>query len=200
MGTRDPRVDAYIERSAEFAKPILRHLRAVVHETCPDVEETMKWSFPHFMYEGMLCSMASFKEHCAFGFWKGSLIVEQDGETAERAMGQFGRIATLSDLPPKRLLAGYIKKAMALNESGVTARPRLKQPRKALSVPDYLAAALKKNKRAFATFEAFSPSHKREYVEWIAEAKGEDTRQRRLEQAIAWMSEGKPRNWKYMRS
>ncbi|MFN2563719.1 MAG: YdeI family protein [Gemmatimonadaceae bacterium] len=199
MGTRDKRVDAYIANSADFAKPILTHLREVVHEACPQVEEAMKWSFPHFMYEGMLCSMASFKEHCAFGFWKGSLIVEQEGDAAEQAMGQFGRITKLSDLPPKKVLAGYVKKAMALNESGAKVAPRPKRAKKEMTVPDDLTAALKRNKKAFATFESFSPSHKREYVEWISEAKGDDTRQRRLEQAIEWMSEGKPRNWKYMR-
>ncbi len=200
MGTRDNRVDAYIAKSADFAKPILTHLREVVHETCPDVEETMKWSFPHFMYEGMLCSMASFKEHCAFGFWKGSLIVDDGNGKSAEAMGQLGRITKLSDLPPNRVLARYIKKAMALNESGAKVTPKPKHPKKALAVPDYLTAALKKNKKALATFEGFSPSHRREYIEWITEAKGEDTRQRRLEQAIEWMAEGKPRNWKYMRS
>src|SRR5262249_29175342 len=111
MGMRDPRVDAYIERSAEFARPILTHLRDLVHVACPDVEETMKWSFPHFQYKGLLCSMAAFKEHCAFGFWKGSLIVEQ-GKVTEQAMGQFGRITRLSDLPSKKVLTGYIKEAM----------------------------------------------------------------------------------------
>jgi uncharacterized protein YdeI (YjbR/CyaY-like superfamily) len=200
MGKRDPRVDAYIAKSADFAKPILTYLRDVVHETCPEVEETMKWSFPHFMYEGMLCSMASFKEHCAFGFWKGSLIVgDDDGKSAE-AMGHLGRITKLSDLPPKKVLAGYIRKAMALNESGAKVAPKPKRARKELAVPDYLTAALKKNKKALTTFESFSPSHRREYIEWITEAKGEDTRQRRLEQALEWMSEGKPRNWKYLRS
>jgi len=202
MGTRDKRVDAYVAKSAEFARPILTHLREVVHETCPDVEETMKWSFPHFMYEGMLCSMASFKEHCAFGFWKGSLIVEQDGAAAEEAMGQFGRITKRSDLPPKKVLAGYVRKAMALNESGVKPKPKQKpkHPKKQLPIPDYLTAALRGNKKASATFDAFSPSHRREYVEWITEAKGEDTRRRRLEQAIEWMAEGKPRNWKYAKA
>jgi uncharacterized protein YdeI (YjbR/CyaY-like superfamily) len=200
MGTRDKRVDAYITKSADFAKPILTYLREVVHETCPDAEETMKWSFPHFTYEGMLCSMASFKEHCAFGFWKGSLIVEQDGKSADEAMGQFGRITKLSDLPSKKVLAGYIKKAMALNESGAKVTPKPKRAKRELAVPDYLTVALKKNRKALATFEGFTPSHRREYVEWITEAKGEDTRQRRLEQAIEWMAEGKPRHWKYMRS
>lgn len=200
MGTRDPRVDAYVAKSADFARPILEHLRGAVHEGCPDVEEAMKWSFPHFVYRGMLCSMASFKEHCAFGFWKGALVLEQDGRSAE-AMGQFGRITKLADLPPRKVLVAYVKKAARLNDEGVKApRPaRPKRPASGIRVPADFAAALKKNKRAFSTFNAFSPSHKREYLTWVTEARGEDTRQRRLETAIAWMSEGKTRNWKYER-
>ena len=185
MGTRDPRVDAYIDKSADFAKPILTRLREVVHEACPDVEETMKWSFPHFMYEGMLCSMASFKQHCAFGFWKGALVLGGDGARAQEAMGSFGRITRLSDLPPKKTLAAYVKKAAALNDAGTARVPKApRAPKKPLAVPDYVVAALRKNKKALATFEGFSPSHRREYVEWITEAKGEATRERRLKQAV----------------
>ena len=196
MATKDPRVDAYIARSADFAKPILTYLRDVVHSACPDVEETMKWSFPHFMYRGVLCSMASFKQHCAFGFWKGSLVFENGGSRSEEAMGQFGRIAKLSDLPPKKTLSGYIKKAMKLNEAGTKVPNRVKVNRE-LPIPHYFAAALKKNRKASATFSRFSPSHQREYIEWVTEAKREDTRKRRLDQAIMWLAEGKPRNWKY---
>jgi uncharacterized protein YdeI (YjbR/CyaY-like superfamily) len=199
MGTRDARIDDYIAKSAEFARPILTHLRDVVHAACPDVEETMKWSFPHFMYKGMLCGMSAFKEHCAFGFWKGSLIVQKGGDEVERAMGQFGRITKLSDLPSKKVLSGYIKEAMKLNEAGVKVpvRSKPKTP-KELVVPDDLASALRANQQARATFDTFSPSHKREYVEWITEAKTQATRSRRLETAMEWMAEGKPRNWKYM--
>ncbi len=200
MGTRDPRIDAYIAKSADFAKPILIHLRDIVHETCPEVEETMKWSFPHFMYQGMLCSMASFKEHCAFGFWKGALVVD---ESADGAMGQFGRITAISELPAKKLLTGYIKKAMQLNETGVKSPMRAKPKaavKKPLTVPADLAAALKKNAKARATFEDFSPSQRREYIDWIVEAKREETRQRRVETTIEWLAEGKQRNWKYMKS
>lgn len=198
MGTRDPRIDAYIEKSAGFARPILTHIRAIVHEACPNVEETMKWSSPHFDYRGMMCGMAAFKEHCAFGFWKASLVLDDKNATAQDAMGHFGRITSISDLPPKSTLMGYIKKAMALNEQKVQpARPR-KRPKKPLATPEYFMKALKKNKKALATYESFPPSHKRDYVEWITEAKGEDTRQRRMATAIEWMAEGKPRNWKYM--
>ena len=199
MGMRDARIDAYIAKSADFARPILMYLRETVHAAFPDVEETMKWSFPHFLYKGILCSMASFKEHCAFGFWKGSLIVQHSGGGGEPAMGQLGRITKLSDLPSKKVLSGSIKEAMKLNEAGVKSPTRSKpKTPKELVVPDDLAGALQSNSKAGATFERFSPSHKREYVEWITEAKTPATRQRRLTTAIEWMAEGKPRNWKYM--
>jgi len=201
MGKRDDRIDAYIARSAEFARPILTHLREIVHEACPDVEETMKWSFPHFLYKGMICNMASFKEHCAFGFWKGSLIVEKGGGEVEKAMGQFGRISKLSDLPSKKVLSGYIKQAMKLNEDGVKSPTRSKPKEKTpgeLVIPDDLASALRANSAASATFEKFSPSNRREYVDWLNEAKTQATRTRRLEQAVQWLAEGKPRNWKCM--
>ena len=198
MGTRDPRVDAYIAKSADFAKPILTYIRDVVHSACPDVEETMKWNFPHFMYNGMLAGMAAFKEHCAFGFWKGALVTGDTKKGAE-AMGSFGRITKVSELPSKTALAGYVKKAMQLNDERIP-RPKTKvpkPPRKEIPVPDYFASALKKNRKAQATFDAFSPSHRRDYLEWITEAKQENTRQRRMTQAIEWLSEGKSRNWKY---
>ena len=199
MGKRDPRVDAYIERSADFAKPILTHLREVVHAAVPDVEETLKWSMPAFMHHGILCGMAAFKQHAAFNIWKGSLIVGSDGDRV--AMGQFGRITKLSDLPARRVLTGYIRQAAALNAAGVKT-PKLRKPgleRKQVPTtpPADLAAALKKNTRARATFEGFSPSHKREYIEVLTEAKREETRQRRLAQAIEMLAEGKTRNWKY---
>ena len=198
MGTRDPRVDAYIARSAEFARPILSHLREIVHSACPEVEETLKWSAPHFMYRGMLAGMSAFKAHCAFGFWKGSLVTGGDGGVEAQAMGQFGRITSLDDLPPRRVIIGYVKQAMKLNEEGVKTPKRRKTPKPEPLMPAELAAALAKNAKARATFDAFSPSHQREYVEWIAEAKGEETRQRRLANALEWMAEGKARNWKYM--
>jgi uncharacterized protein YdeI (YjbR/CyaY-like superfamily) len=202
MGTRDDRIDAYIERSADFAQPILRYLREVVHKACPDVEETMKWSFPHFMHHGMLCSMASFKQHCAFGLWKASLILEQGGTKAEQAMGHFGRITSVDDLPPRALLIDYIQRGMRLNEAGTKA-PARKQPQKdrpEAEVPDDLTAALEANEAALATFNGFSPSARREYVEWITEAKSAATRQKRLQQAVEWMAEGKQRHWKYQRA
>jgi uncharacterized protein YdeI (YjbR/CyaY-like superfamily) len=199
MGTRDDRVDAYIAEAPEFARPILTHLREIVHAGCPEVEETMKWSRPHFLYKGMFCGMSAFKEHCAFGFWKHSLVVGNGSQDEKDGMGQFGKITTISDLPSRKILLGYIKEAMKLNDAGVKspARTKPKTPRE-LIVPEDLRIALQKNNKAQATFEKFSPSHKREYIEWITEAKTEATRTRRLETTIEWLAEGKPRNWKYM--
>lgn len=194
MGARDPRIDSYIEKSAEFARPILIRLREIVHETCPDVEETIKWSSPHFDYRGPLCGMAAFKSHCGLGFWKGSLIVEN---ASDEAMGQLGRIERLSDLPPKRTLAAWIRKAMKLNEQGVKAPRAVRQKRPEAKVPADLKRALSKDARARATFDGFSPSHRREYIEWIEEAKRPETREKRLATTLEWLSEGRSRNWKY---
>jgi uncharacterized protein YdeI (YjbR/CyaY-like superfamily) len=202
MGRKDPRLDVYIANAGEFARPILQHLRRLVHAACPDVEETMKWSFPHFDYKGMMCSMAAFKQHCSFGFWKGALILDERATRPDGAqgMGQFGRITALSDLPADKVLTGYIKKAVELNDSGVKlpARPKAKE-NKTLTVSPALAKAFKKNKKAQTTFENFSYSHKKEYIEWIDEAKTEETRQRRVDTALEWLAQGKPRNWKYLK-
>ncbi len=203
MPKKDPRIDAYINKSHDFAKPILKHLRSLVHAACPDAEETMKWSFPHFDYKGeMMCSMAAFKEHCAFGFWKAALMkdpVLTDNAKTESAMGHVGRITSLKDLPPDKKLTAYIKEAMALNDKGIKAVKQKPVAKKELVVPAYFTNAVKKNKKAWATFEAFSYSNKKEYVEWITEAKTEETRQKRLDQAVVWMAEGKVRNWKYVK-
>lgn len=199
MGTRDPRIDSYIDNSADFAQPILTQIRELVHAGCPEVEETMKWSFPHFTYHGVLCSMASFKAHCAFGFWKSKLVLDGPGD--EDAMGQFGRITSVKDLPAKRVMIAYVKKAAALNLDGVKV-PKAPKARTtgSLSIPADLAAALERNRKALDTFDAFSTSHKREYVEWLTEAKRADTRAKRLEQAIEMLADGKSRNWKYQRA
>jgi len=196
--SRDPRVDAYIARSAPFARPILKHIREVVHESCPEVAETIKWSSPSFEYRGILCGFAAFKGHCAFGFWKHALLGVEDGRSGE-AMGSFGRITSLGDLPPKATLRRYIREAMRLNEEGVKAPREKTRPRRPARMHPDLKRAMAASRKATATFEAFPPSQKREYVEWVAEAKGDDTRARRVAQAIEWMAEGKPRNWKYMR-
>jgi uncharacterized protein YdeI (YjbR/CyaY-like superfamily) len=201
MGKKDPRVDAYIGKAADFAKPILNHLRNLIHETCPEVEETLKWGFPHFEYKGILCSMASFKNHCTFGFWKEVLILGKGNEeTRNEAMGQFGRITALSDLPKDSVLIGYIKQAVKLNEDGIKlpAKPKPKT-KSELKIPSFFMKTLRKNKKALRTFENFSYSDKKDYVEWITEAKSDETRDRRLQTALEWMAEGKVRNWKYIK-
>jgi uncharacterized protein YdeI (YjbR/CyaY-like superfamily) len=200
MGKRDPHVDAYIAKSPEFAQPILTHLRELVHRGCPEVEETIKWSMPSFVYKGMLCGMAAFKQHATFGFWKHELVVGKAGE--KEGMGQFGRITSLKDLPSSKVLLEHIRKAAALNDAGIKAPSRIRAKpgeKRELAVPDYLVAALKQNKAAQANFEKFSFSHKKEYVEWLTGAKREETRQKRLQNALAWIAEGKSQNWKYMR-
>jgi uncharacterized protein YdeI (YjbR/CyaY-like superfamily) len=195
MGTRDPRVDEYIAKAADFARPILNEVRERVHKTCPDVVETIKWRSVSFEHNGMLCGMASFKEHCAFGFWKHDLVVGSDPKARE-AMGSFGRLTKLSELPSKKDFAAYMKKAVQLNVDGVK-NVRAKHPKKKVIMHPELASALAKNKKAKMTFEAFSPSNQREYMEWIADARQDATRKRRLDQAVEWMAAGKKRNWKY---
>ena len=205
--SRDPRIDAYIEGAAPFAQPILSHVRDLVHEACPQVEETVKWGMPTFVHAGgILCGMAAFKQHASFGFWKHALVVGEGGQAdtapgddrPRDGMGSYGKLASLKELPPKKTLLAHIRKAMQLNEDGVkspaTRKSAAKPPPQA---PEALIAALKQNKAAQATFDAFPPGCKREYVEWIVEAKREETRARRLAQAVEWMAEGKRRNWKY---
>lgn len=197
MPAIDPRVDAYIDKSAEFARPILRHLRALVHEACPDVQETIKWSFAAFEYHGLLCSMAAFKAHATFGFWKEKLLLG-DSANAE-AMGSFGRLTTIADLPDRATLIALIHKAMQLNVDGVKppGRGADRKPRPELETPPDLAELLASKPGAKERFAAFPPSHRREYIEWIAEARRDETRRRRLAQAVEWIAEGKSRNWKY---
>jgi hypothetical protein len=198
MGTRDSRIDAYIDKAAPFARPILAHLREVVHAACPDAQETLKWRSPTFEHRGILCGMAAFKQHCVFGFWKHELVVGGD-RRAQEAMGSFGRLTKLSDLPSRAALARFVKKAAKLNEDGVTVARAKRAPKSAVRMHPALKAALAKNARATGTYEGFSPSAKREYLEWIADAKADATRERRIAQAVEWMAAGKRRNWKYER-
>lgn len=193
--TSESPIDSYISKSADFAKPILNYLREVIHKACPDVQEKIKWSFPNFEYKGSLCYMAAFKEHCAFGFSKANLL---DLPKSNEGMGDFGKITSIIDLPSEKKLIVLIKKAMKLNEDGIkVTKSRKSNLKKDLEIPEDFLSLLLKNKKAKSVFENFSPSHKREYVEWITEAKREETRQRRIHQAIEWISEGKHRNWKY---
>ncbi len=203
MKNTDARVDRYIDKSAEFAQPILKYLREIIHQACPEVTETIKWSFPNFDYKGPLCSMAAFKQHCAFSFWKASLMSDPDkifSASSGNAMGHLGRITSIKDLPPKKVLLKYLKEAVKLNEEGKkVVRKSGSKEKKELIVPEDLIKALKKNKNALPAFENFSYSHKKEYVEWITEAKTEATRNKRIQTAVEWISEGKSRNWKYMK-
>lgn len=202
MKSKDKRVDDYISKSSDFAKPVLKHLRELVHKASPDVQETMKWSFPHFDYQNeMMCSMAAFKQHCTFGFWKASVMKDPENILTlkdRNAMGHLGQIKSLQDLPSDKVLIKYIKEAVKLNKEGVKLPSKAKSPEtKTIEVPDYFKNILKKNKKAEKTFEDFSYSHKKEYVQWITEAKTEETKQKRICTAIEWLSEGKKKNWKY---
>jgi len=202
----DPKVDAYIEKAQPFAQPILTHLRKLLHKGCPDVEEAIKWGHPFFLYRGtILGHMAAFKQHCSFGFWG-----EEIGATLREAkvvqdggMGSLGKITSVKDLPSEKEMLGWIRQSSALIDSGehtsiMAGRNKVaKAPKPAPKSSPEFAAALKKNKKASVVFEAFSPSCKREYVEWIAEARREETRDKRISQAVEWIAEGKQRNWKY---
>ena len=200
MKNTDPRVDAYIAKAADFAKPVLRHLRKLVHEECPEAVETIKWGMPSFVLDGkILCGMAAFKAHCTFGFWNREVRrgLRRDG-SGEDAMGDLGRIAGLADLPPAADLRRGVRKAAALIRTPAPARtPRPRKTARALPIPADLAAALKKSPKVKAAFDAFSPSHRNEYVEWITGAKRDETRAKRLATALAWIAQGKSRNWKY---
>lgn len=196
MTKKDPRIDAYIAKSRPFARPILKHIRAIVHEAAPQAEETLKWSAPAYTQKGILCITAAFKDHCAFVLWKARLIT---GHSNNEGMGNLGKLKSVKDLPPKRVLAGYIKKAVKLNEGGVKAAPGWKgKKKKPIRVPAELSAALSRNAKARAQWKNFPPSHRREYAEWISGAKQEETRTRRLKAAIKTIAAGKPQNWKYL--
>lgn len=194
MGNKDARVDAYIEKSAAFARPILRRLRTLVHRGCPEVVEEIKWGMPHFNYRGIFAGMAAFKTHCTFGFWNRAMNIDRK----KGAMGQFGRITALADLPEDAVIVGYVREAKDLLDRGVKLGP-VRQRRKPLPVPPALTAALRRKAGALAKFAAFSPSQKRDYSEWIGEAKTEATRDKRVATAVGWIAEGKTRNWKYER-
>jgi uncharacterized protein YdeI (YjbR/CyaY-like superfamily) len=204
MREMDTRVDAYIEKAASFAKPILLKLRKLIFQACPEAKETIKWSFPNYEVHGaMLCSVAAFKEHCAMGFWKASLLKDPDGilHLADKhSMGHLDKLVSLKDLPSEKILIAYLKEAALLNKNNVKlARPKA-APKKEMPLPKAFSAALKKSKKAFTTFEGLSPSQRREYTEWISEAKTEDTATKRLFTAIEWLEEGKSRHWKYKKA
>jgi uncharacterized protein YdeI (YjbR/CyaY-like superfamily) len=201
-----PRVDAYVAKAQPFAQPIMEHLRDLVHKACPEVEESIKWSRPFFEYRGaILCNMSAFKQHCSFGFWGEEMgaVLREAGVLGQDGMGSLGRITSLADLPSDKRMLGWIRQAAGFVDSGeytspIAARSRVVKTQKtALDTPAEFAAALKRNKKAAAAFAAFSPSCKREYVEWIADAKRAETREKRIATAVEWIAEGKQRNWKY---
>jgi uncharacterized protein YdeI (YjbR/CyaY-like superfamily) len=203
MPTRDPRIDAYIAKSPDFARPILEQFRAIVHDACPEVIETVKWGRPAFEYAGaLMCSIAAFKHHCSIGFWKAPLLTFGGRPLGFGKDAQFSHLASARDLPARSALIKLVKQAARLNAAGVkesvmtASGPR--RPRRPLPPPADLQRALAANKRAQKVFDSFPPSHKREYIEWITEAKRAETRAQRLATTLEWLAEGKPRNWKYM--
>jgi uncharacterized protein YdeI (YjbR/CyaY-like superfamily) len=204
--TMNPKVDAYHLKAQPFARPIMTHLRELVHKACPEVEETIKWSRPFFVYRGaILANMSAFKEHCSFGFWGEEIgaVLREAAALKDGGMGSLGRITTVADLPEDKKMLGWIRQAAAFVDSGqytspIAARHKVVKPAKvALETPAEFATALRRNKKAAAVFAAFSPSCKREYVEWIVEAKRPETRDKRIATAVEWIAEGKQRNWKY---
>lgn len=201
MGNYLPGVDQNILKAQPFAKPVLEHLRALVHRVCPEVEEKLKWGMPFFDYRGKsLASMMSFKEHCAFGFWYHVLLTDPDNVLAraqEGGMGSFGKIRSLEDLPDDKQIAAFILESMEFIEKGVKLPKKDEAAKKALETPPVLAEALKKDRIAADVFEKFSYSHRKEYIEWINEAKTEPTRLRRLETTMQNLREGKSKEWKY---
>ena len=194
MGKKDLRVDEFIAAAQPFARPILEQIRKAVHAGCPDVEEDIKWRQAAFMYKGILCGMASHKAHVTFGFWDQMV---GDNSKADKAGGQLGRLESVDDLPPEKKLIAMVKDAVAKRDAGIKPTRAKTAPKAPIEMPAVFAAVLKKNKKAQSTFDAFSPSHRREYLEWITEAKQEATRDRRIAQAVEWLAEGKSRNWKY---
>jgi len=204
--TFDSRVDVYIAKSKPFAQPLLNHLRELVHKACPGVVESIKWSRPFFEYKGVILgNMSAFKEHCSFGFWGEEIaaVLREAKVLQPDAMGSLGRLTRIEDLPPNKQMLDLIRKAVAFIDSGqytspIAARHKVvKAPAPALETPPEFSKALKANKKASAAFAALSPSCKREYVEWIADAKRAETREKRIATAVDWISEGKQRNWKY---
>jgi len=200
MATKDPRVDLYIAEAAEFARPILKHLRQAIHQGCPTAVETIKWGCPFFDYHGLLCGFAAFQAHCSLFFWR-DIDVDRwlkKNNTAGAGMGQFGKITSMADLPKDSVLLACVRTAVEQREAPASKAKRVRSPAKELPVPPDLKQALAANAKAAATFRNFAPSHRRAYLEWIADAKQPATRERRLQTTIEWLTEGKPQNWKYL--
>ena len=202
MATKDPRVDSYIADAAGFARPILKHFRKLIHQGCPEAVETIKWGCPFFDYHGLLCGFAAFKTHCSLFFWRDIDVSRwlPKTNTAGSGMGQFGRIASLADLPADSLMLACVRAAVEQRDAPGSRVKRARKPGKELPVPADLKKALAANAKAAATFRNFAPSHRRAYLDWLAEAKRPATREQRLQTTIQWLAEGKRQNWKYLES
>ena len=199
MKHANPEIDEYIKNAQPFARPILVHIRALMHKGCPNLIETIKWGMPHFEHHGVISSMAAFKEHAVFGFWKQDLIPGMKQYIKEKeAMGSWGRITSVEGIPPDAEIVEFVRVAAELNEKGIKSPKRQPKP-VVVDMPADFLKAIKANKKALATYEQFSPSNKRDYADWINSAKSEETRDERMKTAVVWMSEGKPRMWKYMK-
>lgn len=200
MSSRSPKVDTYIERAPAFARPILSRVRELFHQGCPELQETIKWGIPHFEHHGLLGGMAAFKHHASFGFWKSALMADPNGLFGGDPKASMSgiKVGSLEELPPDEVLVAYVREAARLNEEGIKAPRGGKNRKEEIPVPADFEQALDASPRARETFAAFPPSHRREYLEWITEAKRDETRRRRIATAVEWLAEGKPRNWKYM--
>lgn len=193
--SRDARIDAYLDRAQPFAQAILTRVRERVHAVLPEIEETVKWSAPAYTLGGKIILItAAFKSHAAINFWRGQEI--RDGAN-EDGMGQFGKLKSIGDLPPDGELDALIRKAAELAHSAPTPRKTKHQPKPAPEMHPDFAAALDRSAKAKAALESFPPSARRDYLEWVADAKQDDTRAKRIATAVEWLSEGKRRNWKY---
>ena len=198
----NPQVDAYIADAAPFARPVLEHLRDLVHRAVPEVEEAMKWRMPFFTLNGkILGNMAGFKEYCNFGLWSpevAALVKKKSAEPGESSMGRlFGKMKSVKDLPSDKDLLRYIATAAASVQAGKSIlQNRKKKPKPEIAMHPEFAAALKKAK-VMKNFEALAPSYRRLYIAWVADAKRDETRARRITQAVKWIGEGKKANWKY---
>lgn len=199
-------IDAYIADAPEFAQPILTHLRSLVHKASPEIEEDIKWRQPFFLHRGsLLCFMAAFKQHCSFGFWGGEMgaVMKQDGregeDGAKGSRGAFGRITSVADLPSNKEMMGYIKQAIAFTETAVDTpkSAKTRKPKPEVEPPAEFVLAMKQREGAAEAFATLSPSCRREYVNWILEAKRAETKERRIQTAVQWITEGKSLNWKY---
>lgn len=202
MEKHSVKVDEYIEKSPDFAKPILDYLREIIHEACPDAEEAIKWKFPTFMYKGkILCSITAFKQYCSLGFWlhqEMKTLQEIEINTEKSSMFSLGKITCLEDLPSQSQLKRAIKEAMELTDMGVKMK-KAPPSRIEMEIPDYFQSALDAQPKTKEIFEKASPSFRKEYIAWLTEAKTEATRNKRLEQSLEWIAEGKGRNWKYQK-